>query len=260
MGRVSKYPNSLTVIDNFYSSVSDYYNGCQNCSTIKAGKKQQDVADEFGISRLKVRKILITTGDLRYLETKQIQKLIAQGKKMDQIEHITGMKRSTINGFLPYSKGVYKLTEVSAAAERTALYRIRKDAVEKLTERLSDDWYESFWKAIIAFQSYPFKSYVKNGKRWATSRKKFSYTICLIDTNKTASLKDISIEDYGETMLIDGTDTKISRSTVEIACKAALKRMKENGCVTTPRELKEPRAEEYLYPIFIRLGIIASST
>lgn len=258
MGRKEKYPNRKTVIDNFYNVVSDYYNSCQNCFAMQPGMKQQDIADEFGISRLKVRKILITTGDLNYPKTEWIQKLIAQGKKMDQIERITGMKKSTINGFLPYSKGVYNLSEVSAAAERTALYRIRKEALEELKEKISEDWSESLWKAIIAFQNYPFKTHEKMKKKGTTPSEKYSYTVSLIDTSNPVSYRDIRIEEYDETMLLTGTDTKISRSTVESACKTVLKRMEKYGCVSTPKELKEPGAEEYLYPIFIRFGIIVT--
>jgi len=259
MGRKPKYTNSQSIIDNFYSAVSDFYNSFLNHSVMQSGMKQQDVADEFGISRLKVRKILITTGDLKYPKTEKIQKLIAQGKKMEQIEQITGMKKSTINGFLPYSKGVYKLSEVSAAAERTALYRVRKDAVIELNKKISVDWFDSLWQAIIVFQNYPFKTYVKNGKRGATSSEKFSYTVSLIDSTSSASLKDIHIEEYDDTMLITGTDTKISRKTVENACETALLRMKEQEYVASPKQLKAAGAEEYLYPIFLRFGIIASS-
>ena len=175
MGRKTKYPNSSTIIDSFYSAVSDYYHTCSNQPSMHACVKQQDIADEFGISRLKVRKILITTGDLRYPETERIQNILSQGKKMDQIELITGMKKSTINGFLPYSKGVYKLRDVSAAAERTALYRTRKEAVIELKENVHDDWSESLWKTIIAFQNYPFKTNIKKGRRSAPPSEKFSY-------------------------------------------------------------------------------------
>lgn len=255
MSRRQKYPDRQIVIDIFYNSVSDYYDCCRNHSSKQRGKTQQDIADEFGISRLKVRKILITTGDLRYPETEQIQKLIDQGRKMDQIELITGMKKSTINGFLPYSKGIYKLSEVSAAAERTALYRTRKEAVEELKEKISEDWSDSLWQAIIAFQNYPFKKYVKNGTNGAKVEK-FSYSVVEL---KPEIIKKVNIDSYGDKMLIAGTDTKISRSTVESAIKSALKRMKGNGCVTSPRELKAPGAEEYLYSIFIRLGIIVST-
>lgn len=259
MGRKTKYPNSSTIIDSFYSAVSDYYHTCSNQPSMHACVKQQDIADEFGISRLKVRKILITTGDLRYPETERIQNILSQGKKMDQIELITGMKKSTINGFLPYSKGVYKLRDVSAAAERTALYRTRKEAVIELKENVHDDWSESLWKTIIAFQNYPFKTNIKKGRRSAPPSEKFSYTVSLIDSTSSASLKDIHIEEYDDTMLITGKDTKISRKTVEGACKTVLKQMKEHGCITSSQELKAPGVEEYLYPIFFRFGIIEPS-
>ena len=259
MGRKAKYPNNQAIIDTFFRTVSDFYKNCPHRSVRQLGMKQQDVADEFSISRLKVRKILITTGDLKYPETEWIQKLIAQGKRLDQIECITGMKKSTINGFLPYSKGVYKLREVSAAAERTALYRIRKEVVMELKESITGEWSESLWKAIIAFQNYPFKTIEKNEKKATPMSEKFSYTVNVLDTPTSAITKEIRIEDNDDTMLITGTGKKISRSTVEIVCKSALKQMKERGCVTSSQQLKSTGAEEFLYPIFIRFGIIAPS-
>ena len=50
---------------------------------------------------------------------------------MDQLCEQLQMAPSTVNSLLPYSKGVYGL-DVSAAADRTALYRSRKAAVEEL--------------------------------------------------------------------------------------------------------------------------------
>ena len=65
MGRHKKYPDAEVVISAFYSSVSDAYNHPSAGEGNQDGKKSFNLlAEEFEISRLKVRKILITTGDV----------------------------------------------------------------------------------------------------------------------------------------------------------------------------------------------------
>lgn len=137
MGRKPKYPNSQEIIIAFIESVSDSYRhpgSSDEIGDVSGRKKQELLAEEFGISRIKVRKILITTGDMTYPETRQIQELLASDKKMEEICEILKMAPSTVNSLLPHSKGVYGL-DVSAAADRTELYRARKAAVEELRKR-----------------------------------------------------------------------------------------------------------------------------
>ncbi len=69
------------------------------------------------------------------------------------IQEITGLGKSSVNGYLPYSKYPYKSDELSTNADRTALYRMRREIVSDLVEELSE---EKLWDAIIAFQNYPF--------------------------------------------------------------------------------------------------------
>ena len=86
MPRKPKYINPDQTIEYFFPSVSDTYNSPGEGEQGRDGKKKQELlAEEFVISRIKVRKILITTGDLTYPETRQIQELLAAGLKMDQL-------------------------------------------------------------------------------------------------------------------------------------------------------------------------------
>ena len=98
MGRHKRYPDSEKTISAFYASVSDAYNHPGINEKSRDGQKTQALlAEEFGISRLKVRKILITTGDVAYPETKRIQELLAGGmKKQDVCDHLN-MAISTLN-------------------------------------------------------------------------------------------------------------------------------------------------------------------
>lgn len=107
-------------------------------------------AKELGMSPVKVKKLLITSGKLEYMETKQIQRLMAYGKKMSEIQEELGLKKSSINSYLPYIKVPYKEDEISANADRCELYRRRKAAVESITD------VESLWSCLLLFQNYPF--------------------------------------------------------------------------------------------------------
>ena len=88
LGRQKRYPDSKKTINAFYTSVSDAYNHPGIDEKSRDGQKTQALlAEEFGISRLKARNILITTRDVVYPETKRIQELLAGGlKKQDVCE------------------------------------------------------------------------------------------------------------------------------------------------------------------------------
>ena len=78
---------------------------------------------------------------------------------------ITGLKKPSISGYLPYSKVIYKPEMISVNAARKKAYRERKDIVDKLPKEVNNDL---FWNAIIASQNYPFYTY---------SGLPFSYTV-----------------------------------------------------------------------------------
>ena len=63
------------------------------------------LAEEFGISRLKVRKILITTGEVVYPETKRIQELLAAGGKQEMRIHRSSFDDALKNVFDYRKKG-----------------------------------------------------------------------------------------------------------------------------------------------------------
>ena len=250
MPRKPKYINPDQTIENFYASVSDAYNSPGEGEQSRDGKKKQELlAEEFGISRIKVRKILITTGDLTYPETRLIQELLAAGLKMDQLCEQLQMAPSTVNSLLPYSKGVYGL-EVSAAADRTEVYRARKAAAEELKDAVKyGEWSLELWKAICLFVGYPFSAAGRGGKGGI----RFRYTVSTPGGSGGRHYDGESIDGYGNEMWIDGKKKSISRSTVERAFQTAL----ENE-ITGPKALNVPGAHSYLYPIFVRFGVIGT--
>lgn len=219
------------------------------------------LAQEFGITPLKARKLLITAGYYYHKElystptSQRVNALHAQGKSIAEIMEITGLSRASVHGYLPYSKSVYKTAEVSAAADRIRLYRERRNACERLRAAIyfqdaktdintdmgtnkkisvnpSPDIDECLWQAITAFSGYPF--YTSKGL-------KYSYTV--------TKRRDGS---NGGEMLISRKEKSITKATVLIAFHKALELMRTEGRVSGPKKLGTFGAS-YLYPVFIRL-------
>ncbi len=172
-------------------------------------------------------------------------------KKMEEVCEILKMAPSTVNSLLPYSKGVYGL-DVSAAADRTEVYRARKAAVEELKDAVKcGDWSLELWKAICLFAGYPFSTAGRRGKGGI----RFRYTVSTPGGSGGRHYEGENVDGYGNEMWIDGKEKSISRSTVERAMKTALEM---DGKVSGPKALNVPGAHSYLYPIFVRCGVIGS--
>ena len=79
-------------------------------------------ADELDLAPLKVKKLLITAGKIRYPQTEEIQRLQKDGRSMDEIERTLGLSRASVNSYLPYKKIPYKEADISSNAEWCDLY------------------------------------------------------------------------------------------------------------------------------------------
>ena len=110
-------------------------------------------AEEIGLSPLKVRKILVTAGVFVNDTAVMVNELYRDGKLPDEIREITGLNRSSVNGYLPYVKAPYNTKEVSLNAERIRVYRERKNCVDALQSDMSE---ENLWNAVVLFQGYRF--------------------------------------------------------------------------------------------------------
>lgn len=220
-------------------------------------------AAELDLAEHKVKKLLITSGALVYPQTEEIQELMKQGLKMEEIQCSLGLSKASINFYLPYSKIPYKESEVSANADRCVLYRKRRDAVEGLANRYelyrkrrdaadaadtvegvadATDTVEgigdtdSLWNCIVLFQGYKFKT--------ATGLP-FQY-----------SIKKGRNGEYTKELWIDrrGESKSLTMSTV---LKAYEKAEELRGTVVSrPKSLGDLRGVSYIYPIFYRFGLI----
>lgn len=82
-------------------------------------------AEEFDMSPLKIRKFLITAGAYSNAISYEVNRLYESGKSVEEIRMIMGLGKSSVNGYLPYMKSVYKPDELSLNAERLAVFRKR---------------------------------------------------------------------------------------------------------------------------------------
>lgn len=260
MGRHKKYPDAENTIAAFYAAVSDSYRHPTSEEVgLENGKKSINLlAEEFGISRLKVRKILITTGDLTYPATHTIQDLLAAGKSKTEICRQLKMAIATLNSFLPYDKGVYNLSDVSNAAENCRIYRERKAAVAELTTTAQNGREEeqklALWKAICLFSCYPFQT----SGRGSRDGVKFKYSVSPSGDKGGHHYDGADVEGFGNELWIiqngEQKEKSISRSSVDYA----LKIVTEDSVVSSPKQLKI-YGSSYVWAVFRRFGLIHAS-
>ena len=69
---------------------------------------------------------MITGGLYSTVLSRKVQELHAQCLTVAQITEETGLKRASINSYLPYAHIIYNLPDISIKAERQKQYRVRK--------------------------------------------------------------------------------------------------------------------------------------
>lgn len=217
MARPKKKPeyNAQKIQNDFFKEVSECYKESSKVSL-------REVAAEFDITLLKVRKILITVGAYTTDISDQVQDLGQQGKTIPEIMGITGLSRASVHSYLPYKKGIYNAKEASLDAERCKKYRQRKSAVARLKENPEN--LELLWDVIVSFAGYPFQTYPKGLK--------FKYEV------------------KGNEMFVNRKKKSITRSTVVLAYQ----NMRQAEKIKRAKELGTFGAS-YLYPMFMRFGV-----
>ncbi len=183
-----------------------------------------DVAEEFNITVMKARKLLITGGRYSTSLSRKVQELHAQGLTVAQITEKTGLKRSSVNSYLPYTNIVYNLPDISIKAERQKQYRVRK----RNNARTDAEKEEKLWQELTYLQG------------------------CLFTTSKGL---DFTYRIRGGEMFGDRKEKSITKATV---MKAYGKVIELDGVVKGPKVLGTFGAS-YLYPIFVKMGLIKTA-
>lgn len=224
-GRPMKKPDydADAILSALIDAVTDSYLSPSVNEEVDGHKPIKLVAEEFEITPLKVRKLLITSGVYRTPISKRIQDLYHEGSTITQIQEATGLGRASVHSYLPYMKGVYKASEISTDAERIKLYRNRKASLEEMKNREID-----LWIVVELFAGYPFTT---------TEGSKFGYSV------------------RGNEVHINRDTLVITRDTIEAAYQEMLELSGKGADITGSTQIDNSVAS-YLFPMFVRFGII----
>jgi hypothetical protein len=260
MGRKQKHPEHAAESQRLMNALLDEVVGLWES---EEEPELKAVAEEISLSPAKLRKLLITAGERDHTSyfsspnADMVLKLKREGKSVKEMCEITGLSYTSVQGYLPH-KSVYGLDTMSAECERIRLFRARRKAVSDLHDHLFlPDASLYLWKAVVAFQSYPFHTSGRGSREGV----KFTYEVSKSGSAGGRHYEGEVVEGYGNEMWITTLPDKvrkeksISRSTVDLALKNALA---QEGFLSGPKKLNIPGAGSYLYPIFIRLGVIKS--
>ncbi len=176
----------------------------------------QAIGDQLGLNPLQVRKLLITAGVYHTARAERVLSLYREGKTVEEIMERTGLSRVSVYTYLPYTRGIRFEEPEVDPTERAQEAAVRRLAAEPTEENL--------WEALLLFQSCPFHT---------AKGLEFSYTI------------------KGGELFVSRKEKSITRSSVEMAFRRAL----ALGEVSGPKKLGVFGAS-YLYPVFLRLGVI----
>ncbi len=121
------------------------------------------IADELQISDLKARKLLITAGErdkhIYYSSplSDQVQGLRAKGKTVKEIEQVLQISHASVIGYLPISRTIYGMRELSADAIRIQRYRERQRVCQSYMDEivgLNHDAEEEYLCLVISSFCY----------------------------------------------------------------------------------------------------------
>ena len=195
----------------------------QNRTIWRCSKRPRGV----NTTSLRVRKMLITAGVYSMRLSRKVQSLYEDGCSIQQIMDETGLKKSSVHGYLPYIKGNYNLPEVTLDAEYSRVYRKRISVCEWLRREIdSPDAEEYLWDAIVAYVDYSFI------------------------TEKGLSLK-YAVQ--GGEIFFNRKKKSVTRATVMKAFHRARQLQHEKGFVSGPKELGIFGAS-YIYQYFFGLA------
>ena len=205
----------------------------------------QTIANELDLNSIKVRKLLITAGVYKSDAADQVQKVFGTHRKagLSHTEAIAAtmqelnLSKASVTSYLPYEKGVYFPNEadsnnLSVGAERIRRMRKREKIIERVKTEQTE---EALWAAVIAFQSYKFRTY---------SGLVFSY-----------SLKKGRGDTYTKELFIDRREN--SKSLAWSSVLLAFHNIPSIGSVVDrPKALGDIRGVTYIYAVFYRFGLI----
>lgn len=209
-----------------------YLNPTEDTADVGGHAQRKVLAEDFGMTPIKVRKMLITTGAYRTATSIKVNSLYNAGKSVREIQAATGLSAASVSGYLPYRKTVYNLEESTLVAERLRKFRKRRKTAEQVKAAIEKDTLKAIndavWNALTAFEGYGFQT--AKGLR-------YTYTV------------------KGNELFFSRKEKSVTRASVKMALKTAMELQKSGAEIHGPKMLRCFGAS-YLYPIFIRFGVI----
>ena len=243
MPRPKKKPdyNPDKVMQDFMFAVADAF-GSYDDRMDDTAPGLNAVAAEFGITSLKARKLLITAGVYSTALSRQIAKLHSDGAKIEQIMKITELSRASVHSYLPYTKIPYNLAGCQSTRRGYVYTGSGKEDVRSFCSRAGQmtavnrmtakEQEAELWELLKFLQGCVFLT---------AKGLKFTYKI------------------RGDEMFVNRKSKSITQAAVSMAYNRAVELMKETGSVTGPKQLGTFGAS-YLYPVFVRIGVIRKLT
>lgn len=193
--------------NNLMTMIAEAYQNPPNGTADSQGHMHLNLlAEEFGMTPIKIRKVLITMGVYETDTSRVIMDLYKGGKSAVEIQQITGLSRASVNGYLPYEKAIYKMTERTLLADRLVKYRHRKEAVDVLKYSMKNDTEEMqrlrFEQVVEAFVGYRFLTrdggrfdyIVKDNQLFLAEREHYTYDEIFAQVKGTGVISDERIE------------------------------------------------------------------
>lgn len=144
----------------------------------------RDTAIHFDLNRNKVRKILITTGDISNSMTEEAAKLQAQGMSIETIADKLGVSTATVSTYLPYTDTIHGGLEPSVHTQAVRDYRAyEKEQAKKQGKKKEEErtvaWQESTVAATAGDAAGKIEENTPLDTSWKEEwlkEKKLSYT------------------------------------------------------------------------------------
>lgn len=93
-----------------------------------------ETAEEFSVTPMKVRKLLITGGCYNTEMYREIVRLKAKGLSVEQIAEKVNKKPVTVRSYLPYERVIYNLEERSVNADKLQRFKQKWGGYKKTVQ------------------------------------------------------------------------------------------------------------------------------
>lgn len=220
---------SARIMDELMDNVLEVYtNDCKG--------NANDTAAQLEMSPSRVKKILITAGirdNTTYYASdvcEDILDMYKKGKSVAEIMAATGLGLHSVQGYLPYTKGAYKLSVLSQEAAKVRLFRKRQSLCT------------NYSNAIIGMNKAQEEKYL-----WKVLTEVAGRRFPVWDEKNRTAKQAYKINDFE--IIFDSIDKAVSKENV---IKGYWK-VKKKGTIN--KNSIKVLTEKYLYPIFAEIGV-----